>query len=104
MSVYQSACAALCRAIVGVQFVFVASAAFAQSVGAAGTLQGVVIDPSGAAVPRAVVELHNELTGYLQRTTTTDKGDFSFLNIPPNVYHLVVTAPSFVRSCQYWAR
>jgi hypothetical protein len=99
MSVYPSSRAALCRAIVAVQFALLASGAFAQSVGAAGTLQGVVIDPSGAAVPQAVVDLHNELTGYFQRTTTNGKGDFSFLNIPPNVYHVVVTAPSFdVRS------
>jgi hypothetical protein len=99
MSVYRSICPALCHAIVVVQFVLAASGASAQSVGAAGTLQGVVIDPSGGAVPRAMVELHNELTGYFQRTTTGDRGEFSFLNIPPNVYHVVVTAASFdVRS------
>src|SRR2546422_10040302 len=69
--------------------------AFGQSLGNAGTIEGSVVDPSGAAVARAAVTIHNAITGYSQATSTAADGSFRFSNIPPNPYHLEVTAPGF---------
>ena len=66
-----------------------------QSLGNAGTIEGSVVDPSGAAVAKATVTIHNAVSGYRQSTVTTAEGAFRFSNIPPNPYHLEVTASGF---------
>src|SRR5258708_7051021 len=69
--------------------------AFAQSVGNSGSINGSVLDPTGAVVANANVEIRNPVSG-LDRSTTTDAtGRFVFTNIPFNPYHLTVTAASF---------
>jgi hypothetical protein len=67
----------------------------AQSLGNAGTLEGTVTDPSGANVPSANITLRNPVTGYTQSATSSANGAFRLVNIPPNPYHLEVTAPGF---------
>ena len=70
----------------------------AQSLGSAGTLQGVVTDPSGAAVPGATVTILNRVSN-LQRSVLTDStGSYRIVNIPPNSYHLEVAARGFAPS------
>jgi Carboxypeptidase regulatory-like domain len=66
-----------------------------QSLGNAGTIDGVVVDPSGAAVIKATVTLHNSVTGYNQTVESNSDGAFHLGNIPPNPYHLEVKAPGF---------
>ena len=73
----------------------VPSAVFAQSLGNAGTIQGTVTDPSGAAVAGAVVSVHNPITGYSQSVKTASDGSFKLQNLPPNPYHLDVRASGF---------
>ena len=68
---------------------------FGQSLGNAGTIEGTVLDQSGAAVPIAAVHLANPVTGYTQSAITNSEGSFRLVNIPPNQYHLEVTAKSF---------
>jgi Carboxypeptidase regulatory-like domain len=68
---------------------------FGQSLGNAGTIEGSVVDPSGAIVGKATVTIHNAVTGYRQSTITGADGTFRFSNIPPNPYHLDVTASGF---------
>src|ERR1019366_9565496 len=68
---------------------------FGQSLGNAGTIQGSVTDPSGAAVPQATVTLLNRISGYEQKATTDPKGFFRLNNIPTNPYHMEVTIPGF---------
>src|SRR5207249_803464 len=68
---------------------------YSQSLGNAGTIEGSVVDPSGAAVPKATVSIHNAVTGYSRSATTGADGTFRFSNIPPNPYHLEVSAPGF---------
>ena len=68
---------------------------FGQSLGNAGTIEGTVVDPSGAAVAKATVTIHNAVTGYKQSTITGADGAFRFSNIPPNPYHLEVNASGF---------
>src|SRR6266567_3532964 len=68
---------------------------FGQSLGNAGTIEGNVVDPSGAAVANASVAIHNAITGYRQATTTGSDGSFRIVNIPANPYHLEVMASGF---------
>jgi hypothetical protein len=68
---------------------------FAQSLGNAGTIEGTVVDPSGALVPKATVTLTNAITGYKQTVASGADGAFRLTNIPPNNYHLEVKAPGF---------
>ena len=60
-----------------------------------GVVQGTVVDPSQAAVPRANVRLENRVSGHVSQVTTGANGTFSIPNIPFNLYHLTVTAPGF---------
>jgi hypothetical protein len=62
---------------------------------ARGTIQGRVVDSSGAAVPGATVEVLNIATGVVTPTTTNEQGSYraSFLN--PGIYRVTVTLQGF---------
>jgi hypothetical protein len=68
----------------------------AQSLGTAGTVSGVVVDPNGAVVPNANVTISNPVTGYTRTLTTDADGSFRFLDVPPNTYQLSLSANGFV--------
>jgi hypothetical protein len=68
--------------------------------GNSGTVDGVVKDPSGAAVANATVEISNPVSGYDQKVSTGKAGGFHFTNLPFNPYHLVVTAQGFAPDVQ----
>ena len=74
--------------------------AFAESMGGAGTVEGFVTDPSGGAIFKAQVEISNAISGYRQQTATDATGSFRFSNVPPNPYHVQVTAPGFATFAQ----
>src|ERR1700733_12108623 len=80
--------------------IFSAIAGFAQSAGNSGSINGSVIDPTGAVVPNATVEIRNPVSGFDRSTTTDAAGKFAFTNIPFNPYHLTVTAPGFASAVQ----
>jgi hypothetical protein len=63
--------------------------------GNSGSIEGVVKDPSGAAVPNVTVEIKDPVSGYLRTTTTNAAGSFRFTNVPFNPYHLSVNAQGF---------
>ena len=63
--------------------------------GNAGTIQGTVQDPSGAAVPGASVEIANPVSQFRRAAATGQDGSFAFANVPFNPYHLVVKAEGF---------
>ena len=67
----------------------------AQSLGNAGTIEGAVVDPSGASVAQAQITLHNVVTGYTQMATSDANGAFRLANLPPNRYHIEVKAMGF---------
>ncbi|MGH9546441.1 MAG: carboxypeptidase regulatory-like domain-containing protein, partial [Terriglobales bacterium] len=74
--------------------------AYGQSGGSSTSVAGSVVDPTGAVVPNAVVEMRNPVSGF-ERTVTTDSGGkFSIPNIPFNPYHLTVTGPGFAPYAQ----
>ena len=70
----------------------------AQSSGTSGSISGTVLDPSGAVVANATVEIHNPVSQYDRTTTTDDNGNFRFSNLPFNPYHMTASAPGFATS------
>ncbi len=72
----------------------------AQSLGNAGTVEGSVLDPSGSAIVKAQVILRNPVTGYTQQAASGTDGTFRLVNIPPNTYHLEISAPGFAAFSQ----
>jgi hypothetical protein len=68
--------------------------------GTAGTVRGSVLDPSGAAVMNATVEIQNPVSHYSQTATTDSQGNFEFDNLPFNNYHVSATTPGFQNGAQ----
>jgi len=66
-----------------------------QSVGNATSLNGSVVDATGAIILGATVKIHNPVSGLDRSTETDTNGQFSFPNVPFNPYHLTVTAKGF---------
>jgi Carboxypeptidase regulatory-like domain/TonB dependent receptor len=68
------------------------SAAFGQI---AADLRGRVLDPSGAVVANAQVQLTNSSTNVRQVTTSSSTGDYLFTHLNPDTYSVSVTASGF---------
>lgn len=60
-----------------------------------GTVHGTVVDPSGAVIKAAAVEMRNPVSHYDQTAVTDGQGNFIFNNVPYNNYHVTVTTPGF---------
>lgn len=58
-------------------------------------LHGNVTDPSGAAIPDATVHLINSATNSDQTTTTDQRGRYTFSEVAPGAYRLLIEAPGF---------
>lgn len=71
------------------------TAAPAQELGGAGTVQGTVKDPTGSPMAAVSVDVSNPVSGFKRSTTTDTAGKFVFRNLPPNNYHVQVTAQGF---------
>ncbi len=70
--------------------------AFAQSASSnSGAIRGSVLDPSGAAIPKATVQIQNPVSHYNQTTQTDAAGNFQFANVPYNPYHVSAIAAGF---------
>ena len=67
----------------------------AQGLGGAGTIHGMIADPSGGAMQAVQVRISNPVTGFSRIATTDASGRYLFGNLPPNTYHLVVEAQGF---------
>jgi Carboxypeptidase regulatory-like domain/TonB dependent receptor-like, beta-barrel len=67
----------------------------AQGLGGAGTVQGIVKDPTGAVMVAVPVTLANPVTGFNRQIATGQDGRFVFRNVPPNSYHLEVATQGF---------
>jgi hypothetical protein len=63
--------------------------------GTSGTLRGWVLDPSGAAIVGAAVDIQNPVSHYSRSAMTDSQGRFEFDNLPFNPYHVNAKAPSF---------
>jgi hypothetical protein len=72
-----------------------AGAASAQSVGNVTSLNGTVLDETGAVIVGATVKIDNPRSGLSRSAQTDTTGGFSFPNVPFNPYHLTVIAKGF---------
>src|SRR5690348_9264915 len=63
--------------------------------GAVGTLNGTVMDPSGAVVPGATVIATNTSTGVASKTTTTSAGAYTLPYLPYGTYSIKASAAGF---------
>src|SRR5438132_10716026 len=59
------------------------------------TLNATVTDPQGAAIANAKVILLSQATGESRETTSSDRGFYTFANVPPGDYTLKVESPTF---------
>ena len=71
--------------------VVLSGTANAQAGGSSASINGTVVDPSGAVVANATVEIHQAVSGYDRTTTTDNEGKFNFPNVPFNPYQMTVT-------------
>ncbi len=58
-------------------------------------MRGSVLDPSGAAVRGAIVEIQNPVSRYTSSVQSDAQGSFELRNIPYNNYHVTASAPGF---------
>src|SRR5256885_9888891 len=67
--------------------------AFGQSVGNSTSVAGTVLDPSGAVVPNATVEIRNPVSGFARTATTNDTGGFVTPYPAVKPYPVLVISP-----------
>ncbi len=84
------------RAFSGIVSVFFLSlGVFAQSQSTTGLIQGTVVDPNGAIVNGASVNVKNTETGFERTVTSNSDGFFSAPLLPLGKYRVTVTASGF---------
>ena len=77
---------------------FLVSLLFAASLmgqGAVGTLNGTILDSTGAVIPGATVVAINNGTGVESSTSSTTAGAYTLPYLPPGTYSLRITSPGF---------
>lgn len=75
-------------------FLALSVGAHAQS-GSSTSITGTVVDPSGAVVTNATVEVRNPVSGFFRKSVTDAAGKFVVPNVPFNPYHVTVTGQGF---------
>jgi hypothetical protein len=80
--------------LLGIALILAGDAARASSSGS-GAISGTVKDPSGAVIPGSSVTILNPVSGYTRTASTDANGNFSFVNVPFNPYHLTVASQGF---------
>jgi len=73
--------------------------AYAQS-GSSTSIIGTVVDPSGAVVSNATVEVRNPVSGFARTVVADTAGAFVVPNVPFNPYHLTVSGKGFAPYAQ----
>jgi Carboxypeptidase regulatory-like domain len=61
-------------------------------------VQGIVLDPSGAGIPHARIDLVNTATQVTATTTSDASGNYNFANLAPSTYRLTAEAPNFTKT------
>ncbi len=64
-------------------------------IGATATIQGTVMDPTGAVIPGATIKVTNVATGAVLQQTSTKAGFYSISPLDVGDYSLAATAPGF---------
>ncbi len=84
-------------ACVALFFLFVCSS-FGQAVN--GTLLGTVNDSSGASIAAAKVSATEVNTGITRNSITNESGNFTFPDLPPGNYKILVEVPGFEKAAR----
>ncbi len=87
-------------AVVAAAIFLLTTLSLAQAGGNSGSISGTVLDPTGAVVPNATVEIQNPVSHFESSTSTDKSGHFTFPNVPFNPYHMTVSAQGFTNSVQ----
>ena len=74
---------------------FVSIQLLAQTQITTGVIQGTLVDPSGAVIPGASVEVRKPDTNFTRTQVTDNNGRFVFLALPPGNYKLTAAAKGF---------
>ena len=88
------------RLIVAVVVLFCLASSLVYGQSNSASIGGTVLDPTGAVVPNAAVEIHNPVSHFDRSTTTDSSGKFTFPNVPFNPYHLSVSGQGFAPYAQ----
>jgi len=78
-------------------FFFSSSLAWSQATDV-GSINGLVTDPSGAAIAGAEVKLTDPATNTTQTIATNEVGRYTFISVPPGTYDISVTHAGFSQS------
>lgn len=81
--------------VVGLLLALFPALLFGQASADTATLNGTVLDPSGASVPEATVTARNLATGLSRTTTTETPGFFTLPNLPVGRYEVTVERSGF---------
>ncbi|MEZ5395013.1 MAG: carboxypeptidase regulatory-like domain-containing protein [Bryobacterales bacterium] len=80
-----------------IRFLFLtALSAGALSAQSDGVIEGLVRDPSGAAIPGAQVELIREETGVVRQAPADERGEYRALSLEPGTYRVQAKAEGFI--------
>jgi Fe(3+) dicitrate transport protein len=63
--------------------------------GRSATLQGTIVDQTGAAIANASVTVRRDASGYLRELTADGQGAFQISDLPPGEYSVTVVNPGF---------
>jgi hypothetical protein len=64
------------------------------SASARGSITGTVTDKTGAVLSGATVTVSNG-AGFTQTATTNERGEYSFISLPPGTYSVTISVPAF---------
>jgi hypothetical protein len=86
--------------VLAVSLCLASGLAYAQSGGSSGSINGTVLDPDGAVVANATVEIQDPVSHFDVSTTTDKSGSFNLPNVPFNPYHMTVKAEGFATTAR----
>jgi hypothetical protein len=82
-------------AVIALAVIISGTSAFGQATAVNGSIQGVITDPSGAAVPKAAVKIVSNDTGVTRTLNTNDSGFYASGPLIPGSYTIDVVAQGF---------
>ena len=78
-----------------ITFVLALSFSIHAQSGSSTSVTGTVVDPTGAVVPNANVQVRNSVSGFQRSAITDGAGKFVIPNVPFNPYHVTVSGAGF---------